>query len=133
MQHAFFLSTFKLGCIYLLTHVRGLCRSGGHPPQCSVCICDYEDGEVIRTLPCAHEFHLKCIDAWLSSHITCPNCREEVAPAPPSPVAPPPGRQVSQILKLDFCESNFVLVCLVEPLLYPMAYSTYTGTSSCRQ
>ena len=30
---------------------------------CSVCLCDYEDGDLIRQLlPCRHDFHCKCID-----------------------------------------------------------------------
>ena len=30
---------------------------------CSVCLCEYEDGDIIRQLlPCRHDFHCKCID-----------------------------------------------------------------------
>ena len=45
-------------------------------PQCSVCICDFEEGEVLRRLlPCNHVFHQACIDQWMAQHSTCPNCR----------------------------------------------------------
>ena len=44
-------------------------------PQCSVCICDYEEGEVLRQLPCLHVFHQSCIDQWMTGHSSCPNCR----------------------------------------------------------
>lgn len=30
---------------------------------CSVCLAEYEDGDLIRQLlPCRHDFHCKCID-----------------------------------------------------------------------
>ncbi|CAN0394941.1 unnamed protein product [Lampetra planeri] len=33
--------------------------------QCSICTEAYEEGEVMRTLPCLHAFHAACIDRWL--------------------------------------------------------------------
>ena len=44
-------------------------------PSCAVCLCAYEEGEMMRRLPCNHEFHLKCIDQWLTQRTTCPMCR----------------------------------------------------------
>ena len=44
-------------------------------PSCSVCLCAYEEGEMMRRLPCNHEFHMKCIDQWLTQRTTCPMCR----------------------------------------------------------
>uniref|UniRef100_A0A8C9F706 cullin-RING-type E3 NEDD8 transferase n=1 Tax=Pavo cristatus TaxID=9049 RepID=A0A8C9F706_PAVCR len=29
-------------------------------------------------LPCMHEFHIHCIDRWLSENSTCPICRQPV-------------------------------------------------------
>nr|CAB3446308.1 unnamed protein product [Digitaria exilis] len=44
--------------------------------QCSVCLEDFEAGEMVRRLPaCGHLFHVECIDMWLDSHRTCPVCR----------------------------------------------------------
>ena len=43
---------------------------------CSVCLGDYEEGELIRRLlPCHHEFHASCVDLWLKNRRTCPLCR----------------------------------------------------------
>lgn len=47
-------------------------------PCCSVCLCDAEDGDAMRTLPCAHSYHSACIDRWLGEHATCPVCKHDV-------------------------------------------------------
>ena len=44
--------------------------------SCPICMCDFEEGEELRVLPCFHKFHTNCIDNWLcneSKH--CPICR----------------------------------------------------------
>ena len=33
--------------------------------RCSVCLCDLEQGDSCRRLPCLHMFHKDCIDDWL--------------------------------------------------------------------
>lgn len=38
-----------------------LCR----PPRCVVCFSDFEARQLLRVLPCNHEFHTKCVDKWL--------------------------------------------------------------------
>ncbi|KAH7863688.1 hypothetical protein Vadar_020738 [Vaccinium darrowii] len=44
--------------------------------ECVICLSLFEDQEVGRKLPnCGHEFHVECIDMWLSSHSNCPICR----------------------------------------------------------
>ncbi|KAA8494124.1 E3 ubiquitin-protein ligase ATL9 [Porphyridium purpureum] len=43
--------------------------------QCSVCLCGFEEGDQIRTLPCMHFYHRACIDGWISARVTCPECR----------------------------------------------------------
>ncbi|CAL9698006.1 unnamed protein product [Knipowitschia caucasica] len=45
---------------------------------CSVCINEYAQGNKLRRLPCTHEFHIHCIDRWLSENNTCPICRQPI-------------------------------------------------------
>ncbi|XP_050214680.1 RING-H2 finger protein ATL51-like [Mercurialis annua] len=48
---------------------------------CSVCLCEFNEGEQIRLLPeCLHLFHVTCIDIWLNSHSNCPLCRADTVP-----------------------------------------------------
>jgi hypothetical protein len=48
--------------------------------ECAVCLCRYEDNEILRLLPkCKHAFHVDCVDLWLASHSTCPLCRHCVS------------------------------------------------------
>lgn len=37
----------------------------GDQTSCVVCMCDFEARQLLRVLPCSHEFHAKCIDKWL--------------------------------------------------------------------
>ena len=45
--------------------------------SCVVCMCDFEPRQKLRSLPCAHEFHIKCVDRWLKHNRTCPICRSD--------------------------------------------------------
>lgn len=62
-----------------ISHELSACPSWVEP-ACAICICEYEDGEMIRSLPCDHEFHVRCIDQWFTQHNTCPNCRRCLDP-----------------------------------------------------
>lgn len=57
-------------------------------PQCSVCIANFEPGEVLRQLPCLHVYHKDCIDVWMHQHDTCPNCRTRLTAGMPLPTVP---------------------------------------------
>ncbi|XP_058223257.1 RING-H2 finger protein ATL39-like [Rhododendron vialii] len=51
--------------------------------ECTVCLSEFENAETLRLLPrCCHVFHPDCIEAWLSTHVTCPVCRSNLAPIP---------------------------------------------------
>ncbi|KAL2902165.1 hypothetical protein RDABS01_027247 [Bienertia sinuspersici] len=55
--------------------------------QCYVCLLEYEEGDDMRTLPCHHEFHKKCIDKWLKEiHRVCPLCRGDICRSDSLPV-----------------------------------------------
>ncbi|KAJ1674997.1 hypothetical protein EV182_002143 [Spiromyces aspiralis] len=46
---------------------------------CAVCIDDFEEGDVLRVLPCGHGFHKECIDPWLiKKSVECPLCKSDV-------------------------------------------------------
>ncbi|XP_021954980.1 protein goliath [Folsomia candida] len=50
----------------------------GEAECCAVCIEFYASGDVLRTLPCRHEFHKGCVDPWLLEHRTCPMCKMDI-------------------------------------------------------
>lgn len=51
----------------------------GDNASCSVCLQDFQLGEIVRSLPhCNHMFHLPCIDEWLVRHGSCPLCRRDL-------------------------------------------------------
>ncbi|KAG0224230.1 hypothetical protein BGW41_005177 [Actinomortierella wolfii] len=46
--------------------------------RCSICLCEYEDGEELRHMPCNHFFHRECLDEWLKLKRTCPLCKYDI-------------------------------------------------------
>ena len=46
--------------------------------SCAVCLCPFEEGELIRTTPCMHMFHQKCVDQWLQQRSICPVCKYSI-------------------------------------------------------
>ncbi|KAI3918038.1 hypothetical protein MKW92_053790 [Papaver armeniacum] len=50
-------------------------KAPGDELTCSVCLEQVNEGEIIRTLPCLHQFHSTCIDPWLRQQGTCPVCK----------------------------------------------------------
>ncbi|CAL9764744.1 unnamed protein product [Musa acuminata subsp. burmannicoides] len=55
--------------------------------QCYICLADYDDGDIIRVLPCHHEYHKSCVDKWLKEiHGVCPLCRHNIWVKNPSPM-----------------------------------------------
>ena len=48
------------------------------PEKCTICLCEYEEDEEVRRLPCMHLFHVQCVDQWLSTNKRCPICRVDI-------------------------------------------------------
>ncbi|OAY41632.1 RING-H2 finger protein ATL74 [Manihot esculenta] len=70
--------------------------------ECPICLGEFADGEKVRVLPkCNHGFHVRCIDTWLLSHSSCPNCRlslleHTAAGSGAGPQQQPPAARVSE-------------------------------------
>ena len=46
---------------------------------CNVCIEEFNEKQLSRTLPCGHTYHAHCIDNWLLHRSsTCPVCKVEI-------------------------------------------------------
>lgn len=47
--------------------------------ECVLCISPYEEGDIIRHLPCRHYYHAMCVDTWLEGgpNRTCPLCKAD--------------------------------------------------------
>ena len=67
---------------FVYSTVKGL-KIGTSMLECAVCLNEFRDDETLRLIPkCNHVFHSRCIDVWLSSHSTCPVCRDNLIPRP---------------------------------------------------
>ncbi len=49
----------------LLSYSYSLENKQSDQTVCVICMCDFENGQLLRVLPCSHEFHSKCVDKWL--------------------------------------------------------------------
>jgi hypothetical protein len=68
---------------------------------CVICLCEFEVGDRLMSLPCAHAFHCACISKWLRRAKTCPLCQQPLdappaQPATDAPPARPPAQPVQQ-------------------------------------
>jgi hypothetical protein len=54
-------------------------------PHCSICLCEYEDGDNLVKLPCSHVYHDPCITSWTTNHVKCPLCNFDLEDADATP------------------------------------------------
>ena len=59
-------------------------RKGAPQRTCAVCLEAMLAFELVRTLPCMHTYHARCIEDWLRSpwctRKTCPECCTSIGP-----------------------------------------------------
>lgn len=44
---------------------------------CSICLCEYENEDLICKLWCNHIYHRDCVKEWLSLNAKCPLCKRD--------------------------------------------------------
>jgi len=65
----------------------------GNETRCPICLDDYlPDAQVLATHPCSHFFHSECLEQWLQSSRSCPNCRTTIRSPNTPPTASPGGQ-----------------------------------------
>jgi len=47
--------------------------------ECSICLLNFEPGDMMRVMKCGHRFHKECVDEWLSRYKSvCPLCKTDM-------------------------------------------------------
>ncbi|CAD6197028.1 unnamed protein product [Caenorhabditis auriculariae] len=65
-------------CTAKIPFVKDIEAPAEETERCTVCLCDFETGDEVRSLRCTHIFHPDCIDKWLVYNKKCPVCRLDV-------------------------------------------------------
>jgi hypothetical protein len=64
-----------------------LVKRGGEEPSCSICLCEYERGELVVRLQCDHIYHDSCLNSWTTNHTRCPLCNYDLMDGFQQPVS----------------------------------------------
>jgi len=49
-----------------------------HDITCSICLCEYEEGDEVTMLPCNHVYHEACVKEWTGQSQRCPLCNHDL-------------------------------------------------------
>ncbi|XP_061596115.1 E3 ubiquitin-protein ligase RNF43 isoform X1 [Cololabis saira] len=74
----------------------GSASSSNSSPVCAICLEEFQDGQHLRIISCAHEFHKDCVDPWLLQHRTCPLCMHNIMGTERQPQRSRPQRTPEQ-------------------------------------
>lgn len=53
----------------------------GEQSKCTICLDEFGDGDDVKTLPCLHIYHQRCIEQWLRTDNSCPVCKTPIGMA----------------------------------------------------
>lgn len=73
-------------------------RKQNEPEECVICIEEFQNDALIRILPCGHEYHVACIDGWLTRRKKfCPICKRDITqPTETTPLLGQSGASVTE-------------------------------------
>lgn len=54
----------------------------GEQTKCLICLDEFQDSDELKTLPCLHIYHHKCVDRWLCTDNSCPVCKTPIGQVP---------------------------------------------------
>ncbi|CAN0876676.1 Probable E3 ubiquitin-protein ligase XERICO [Linum grandiflorum] len=75
--------------------------------DCSICLAKIQQRQQVTKLRCNHFFHRVCLDQWFGSgrgRLTCPLCRDNLAPA--QTISTAAGDDGAQVLELRFMSTS---------------------------
>ena len=73
-----------LNKIISLLNISKYTKCGLKDVYCTICCEHVKQNEYVRTLPCKHSYHKRCIDKWLyisineKEELSCPLCRARI-------------------------------------------------------
>ena len=47
--------------------------------KCTICLSEFQIGELESTLPCLHMYHTECIEKWIIRNRWCPVCKYDIS------------------------------------------------------
>lgn len=64
---------------YSLAAFSTLARAGSNLKEdCSICLVEFQEKDLLLILKCSHFFHNECIMEWFQRSLSCPYCRKEI-------------------------------------------------------